>query len=321
MKVSVIVPVYNCIDELSRCVKSIVSQTYSELEIILVDDGSTDGSSALCDKLADRDARIKVIHQANKGASAARNAGLKTAVGDYITFVDSDDSMDEDLCGCLLDLAVQHNAEVSQCGYKRIDGADTKPVGNSGRVVVQNRDEALDCFLKGIMFTGSVWAKLYRSDLIKNIRFDEDLCINEDVLFNFKAFSQMKTSVFADLPKYNYYVRPGQSICFVTNRVKKIGDSCSVNRYMYTKLKGTRHEADAASRYIRTLRDRFLVCEPQKSQERRSTREEMAKVAKNCRKLDGRLKVTVFMIRFCPGLYKTVYKSYDKVRKPNWDVK
>lgn len=115
--ISVVVPVYNVKPYLSECVYSILNQKYSNLELILVDDGSTDGSGTMCDELSETDKRIKVLHIENGGPSAARNAGVKAAKGDYISFVDSDDIVSEDYLKILYENAVAFDADVSMCRY------------------------------------------------------------------------------------------------------------------------------------------------------------------------------------------------------------
>ena len=119
--ISVIVPVYNTEKFLKNCISSIANQTYKDLEIILVNDGSTDNSGKICDDFAQKDSRIKVIHQSNKGVGAARNAGLDVAKGAYIGFVDSDDILRPDMYEFLLNNLIVHNADISVCGVQKID--------------------------------------------------------------------------------------------------------------------------------------------------------------------------------------------------------
>ena len=118
--ISIIIPVYNVSKYLDKCVKSILLQTYSNLEIILVNDGSTDGSGVLCDELKKTDKRICVIHKPNGGLSDARNAGLDIATGDYIGFVDSDDYVEPDMFQILLENAMKYDADVSGCRYAEV---------------------------------------------------------------------------------------------------------------------------------------------------------------------------------------------------------
>ena len=118
--VSIIVPVYQVVDYVGVCVESLLRQTYKNLEILLVDDGSTDGSGEICDEYANRDNRIRVIHQENQGLSAARNTGLDQALGEYVAFVDSDDAVLPDFIETLYDLADRYQADIVACAYERV---------------------------------------------------------------------------------------------------------------------------------------------------------------------------------------------------------
>ena len=137
--ISVIVPVYNVASYLENCVKSILRQTYNNLEIILVDDGSTDGSGGLCDTLKNLDQRIKVVHKTNGGLSDARNAGMLIATGDYFGFVDSDDSIEPDMFELLLNNLNIYNADVSCCRFIRVwDDGEKQPIGDTHEIKVSD---------------------------------------------------------------------------------------------------------------------------------------------------------------------------------------
>lgn len=147
--ISVIVPVYKAEPYFDKCISSIANQTYTNMEIILVDDGSTDGSSELLDEIAGKDIRIKVVHKENGGVSSARNKGLELAHGEYISFVDSDDTLDPDMYETLISTAEQYNAAVAHCSYSRLTDSNQRPVGGSGKIFVQTGTEAQMCRLKG----------------------------------------------------------------------------------------------------------------------------------------------------------------------------
>lgn len=142
-KISVIIPVYNSEKFLDACIDSIVKQTYQNFEIILVDDGSTDDSPSLCDQYAAQDKRIKVIHQDNQGVSAARNNGLDLATGDLVSFIDSDDTLDEDMYELLVKLFEENSADITHCGYKHLVGDEVRLVHDTHEIIVQQHDEAL----------------------------------------------------------------------------------------------------------------------------------------------------------------------------------
>ena len=208
-KVSVIVPVYNMEKYLSRCVDSILSQTYADLEVILVDDGSKDSSAAICDQYAERDGRIKVVHKANGGLSSARNAGLDLATGDYIGFVDSDDYISPEMYSVLCHHIENSDCEIANVMYVRAD--------ENGRTtpskVPHNTDKEIEAeqFAKELMLhTGdvSVCTKLFRAELFKNIRFPEGK-LNEDLLFILDVLGRVRKIAFAAHVGYFYFTRSG----------------------------------------------------------------------------------------------------------------
>lgn len=175
--ISVIVPVYNRKETLERCVKSLLDQTFSELEIILVDDGSTDGSGAVCNALSREDIRIRVIHKENGGVSSARNAGIEAAKGEYLMFMDSDDYAELQMAEKLLESI--GDDDIAICGFHHhYQGRDIVRIPN---VPGQRGDENF-LSLYGQGFMNMPWNKLYRSELAG--RFDESLSLGEDLLFN-----------------------------------------------------------------------------------------------------------------------------------------
>ena len=204
-KVSVIVPVYNTLNYLKRCVDSICSQTYENLEIILVDDGSTDGTGELCDKLAGQDFRIRVYHKENGGASSARNLGLRNAVGDYVGFVDSDDYIDADVYKMMVELAVKKDYQAVQISRDERDED-----GNKLPDVCIPPENVRFCdsetFLKELLLHEadcSFCTKLIKRELFNKKEFPEGE-LNED----FKLLTVLLTQIdgIAILPKQGYHV-------------------------------------------------------------------------------------------------------------------
>lgn len=321
MKVSVIVPVYNCAPYIERCINSITQQTHKDIEVILVNDGSTDESGDLCDKAALQDDRIKVIHKQNGGVSAARNTGIENAGGDIITFVDADDSIDPEMYEILLKLMVEHGADIIHCGYKHIVRDEIRLINDTKNITVQNREDALNCLISGKLFTGSACSKLFRRDLLNGIRFDEKLKFNEDILFCFEAFSAANRIVFADHAFYNYYARIGESASFSEANNKVTEDACAVSGYMYRCAKGTPYESAAAERYIRSLSGQYRYCCKNDKKACREIRQKLKEVTTPAKIKDPKMRMTSLLIRRFPGIYRLVYSAYSSVRKPNWEVK
>lgn len=214
-RISIIVPIYNVAAELPRCVGSILRQTYSDLQVLLIDDGSTDGCGALCDAYAMEDPRVQVIHQAHKGVADARNVGVCASDGAYILFVDSDDYVEPDIVQKLRDALVGHNANVSVCNFHYDTAALTEGKERFADpmlvpdAVLTGRNILLDRILHADTTGWEVlWGKLYRADVIKTIRFPEGK-INEDSFVIHQIFLQCETVACISDPLYHYVIRPG----------------------------------------------------------------------------------------------------------------
>ncbi len=321
MKISVIIPVYNCKKYISECLDSIINQTYKNLQIIIVDDGSTDGSEEICKLWAGKDNRIEVIHQKNKGVSAARNTGMKRMRGDLVSFIDADDTLDLDMYELLVTLMEKYEADISHCGYKHLVGEEVRLVYDTRKILIQKREEALECLVGGKLFVGSLWNKLYKVELLDNLFFDEHIKINEDILFNYQVFCRANRIVFADYAKYNYIAHKNSSACFVTSDLKKISDSCKVNEYIYKHSRETKLFSIAAERYMRSLSGYYRICSQAKNkEERRRIRNRIWEVYCSNSKIGKSMKTTAILLRFFPGIYTNLYRIYDKLRKPNWEV-
>lgn len=211
--ISVIVSVYNIKEYLPRCVESILSQTYRNLEIILVDDGSEDGSGAICDEYAAKDGRVKVIHKENAGPSGARNAGLREATGQYIGYVDGDDSIMPKMYERMLNALIAHKVPVAICRYRQV-GKGAKNVPATEAVVPLSRTEALEFYICGhkqYQLVPAVWNKLYEREVLKDIRFVPKKQ-SEDIMYTTEVFCRMNGCVYLDTPYYNYTVDRQRSI-------------------------------------------------------------------------------------------------------------
>ncbi len=324
MKISVIVPVYNCEPYVARCVRSIMAQTHTDLEIICIDDGSSDGSGEILDALALEDKRLRVVHQANAGASAARNAGIDLATGDFITFVDSDDAIEPDMYETLLSLFTDESIDIAHCGYMRVypDGS-TKDVNGTGKLVSQDRYEASKCLLLGSLFVGSMCNKLYKAHLFSDVRLDTTVAINEDVLANAELFSRANRLVFLDVGKYLVYERVG-SASSVTKEHKKLSDSVHAAEKMLSIYKNTPAEAAAEERLInlQTGLYRWYVMNSVKNshQERKELAARIDNALNTHTDIPARQYMNYKLMRYLPSLYRIVYTVYDRIRVPNWDV-
>ena len=203
--ISVIVPVYNTERYLNVCVESILRQTCADLELILIDDGSSDRSPQICDEWAERDARVTVIHRENGGASAARNSGLRIASGEYIAFVDSDDWIEESMLARLVGLIAEHQADMCVCELRVVHGKKPGRRNAKRRTELWGRRECLDRFfrLHGEEDTHRVCGGIFAKSLLKDFSFCEGR-MNEDVLACYQLAARCRRAVYTNEAFYNY---------------------------------------------------------------------------------------------------------------------
>lgn len=211
--ISVIVSIYNVQDYVEKSVQSVCSQTYENLEIILVDDGSTDNSGKICDKLAGKDERIKVIHKANGGLSSARNEGIKAATGKYIAFVDGDDWIDESMYEDMLRAIQTFDTDLAVCNYKEVSKSGIRDTSTDAVTVFEGR-ETLKVFIEedeAYQMQNAAWNKLYKRSLMGDLRFPEGKLF-EDIAYTTKLLAKSKKSVYVDKAYYNYIFDRSDSI-------------------------------------------------------------------------------------------------------------
>ena len=205
-KVSIIIPVYNVEDYLCECVNSIISQELTDIEIILVDDGSTDLSGKMCDDFAKIDSRVRVIHKENGGLSSARNAGIDICKGDYVGFVDSDDVVSKEMFFCLYELSQELSADIAICSYSKFTDTVDFPVSTNNDYEVLNHEIALKELFKGEKYFVTSWDKIYKRELFNDIRFPNGK-IHEDMFTTYKLFDLSNTVVYTKKILYGYRIR------------------------------------------------------------------------------------------------------------------
>jgi len=203
--VSVVIPVYQTEKYLWHCAQSVIGQSYKNIEIILVDDGSTDKSPGICDNLARMDGRVRVIHQENGGISSARNTGLRHARGEYVAFLDSDDFLHRHFIGYLLSLCRKHRAQLAACGLYRGSGGDFEGISMKGKSAVYSGKEAI---LSRRVKSGVV-GKLYKRELFDGLAFPVSDHFNyEDEALIYKLLYRSGQVVVTKKPLYYYYQNP-----------------------------------------------------------------------------------------------------------------
>jgi glycosyltransferase involved in cell wall biosynthesis len=211
-KISIIVPVYNTAKYLPRCLNSIIGQTYTNLEIILVNDGSTDNSLMIIKEYAAKDTRINVIDINNGGQGRARNKGLDACTGDYIMFCDSDDWYDLDICEHLINALKSGDYDFAMCGIRRINGIGIvlKKYFEYNNMLEIQQDEILKRFFIDDKLLSQVCNKIYTKKLFDNLRYPEGI-FYEDRFISVDLFLRTKTAIFTGKVKYNYFIRQGST--------------------------------------------------------------------------------------------------------------
>ena len=208
--ISVVVPVYNVRTYLEKCFDSVAGQSYRNLEIILVDDGSTDGSGELCEELAGRDNRVRVIHKKNGGLGSARNAGIDAAKGEILSFVDSDDWIEPGMYDTMTEIMHRENAQIIACGIKRVSEAGEVSFyqDNLEERRVFTREEALIELPKNERLSNSMCNKLFRRETIKGLHINEHI-FYEDNPFTPQCFARAERVAYTAEPFYCYFERSG----------------------------------------------------------------------------------------------------------------
>lgn len=322
--ISVIVAVYNIEEYLPRCVDSILAQTWSDLQIILVDDGSTDGSGRICDEYAERDGRILVIHKENGGLSDARNAGLEKASGKYTGFVDGDDWIEPDMYRAMYEACEKEGAQIAACRYRQITktGVIDASAGNS---VSLSKTEALEVYLCGddrYQIYNSVWSKLFLSSLIRDMRFPVGKN-SEDIMFTTKAFCQMERLVYLDTAYYNYVLDREGSIMNEKAGERRLRDEIPFWREQiaYLRESGLQELSDKAA-YHFYRRMLFYYIDFMGRKATRGYAEEIAGQLKSEKDTIAAVyakdyvaagdKARMKLMLRMPGVYYRVVKLYDK---------
>ena len=250
--VSIIVPVYNVEQYLQRCLDSLVNQTYYNIEIILINDGSTDNSLKILKHYADKDPRVVLVNKENEGISTTRNLGVETATGEYLTFVDSDDWLELDTIEKMYDKAIQEQCQLVMCSYTRsYQNKELRKAIDLKSDYLFNEQETKEMVLRKIIgpineelahpenldSLVTVWGKLYKTSVIKdhNIKFlDTTLIGTEDLLFNVEVFLYLKNSFFINLPLYHYW--KGNETSFTSSHNRNLNEKWKKRDEVITNL-------------------------------------------------------------------------------------
>ena len=321
--ISVIIPAYNIENFLPKTLDSVLAQTYSKLEIIVVNDGSKDGTAGVLDAYAARDSRIRAIHKENGGVTSARLRGLAEATGDYIGFVDGDDFIEPQMYQRLMENLRIHNADISHCGYKMMfPNGQIYYYHNTGKLVVQEGPQGCADLLQGQFIEPGLVNKLYRRNLFEGLAdwIDSSIRINEDLLMNFYLFRQASICVFEDICPYHYVLRAGSAATSTLNR-HKLADPLQVRKILLKETENIPQWNSIVQQHwvyqlitaaTRPLGGQKELIKPHRRAARKELRQNLGKILKG-NACGSKTKLMALWTAVWPGSYTFVHTVYAKL--------
>lgn len=317
--ISVIIPVYNVEEYLCRCVDSVLDQTYRNTEILLVDDGSPDNCPAICDEYARQDARVRVLHQENKGLSGARNAGIDVAKGQWLAFVDSDDYLAPDFLERLLETCERTGSDLSVCRWEYVRGEKIPEHGTGETRVYTGREMLANLYLPDGAYFVVAWNKLYRRELFEEIRYPLGK-IHEDEATTYRIYDKVRKAAYVDRSLYGYFVTPvsitrgfnPRRMDWVTAVAERI-DFFEEKGYRELMVPGLQALADGSIDIYFGMRDQLPGSEKQQEEIQTLIREGLRRV-KKYGKFPLRTEIGYRLFLACPGLYR---RLLNRVKSEN----
>ena len=320
--VSIIVPVFNVENYMKKCLDSVINQTYKNIEILLIDDGSKDSSGKICDEYSKKDKRIKIFHKENGGLSSARNYGIEKATGEYLTFIDSDDTLEVDYIEYLYNLITKYDTDLSICPYTVIINETKKyDFGKKYKEEVLNTEQALTRMLCEEGFTVSACAKLYKKELFDDIRYPlNKLC--EDNGTTYKTIMKCNKIAYGNESKYNYFKRPN-SIMTSKFNIKRMDlieltdIMCNDIEKKYPSIINACDKRRIHSRF--SILRQMINCDLNK-EEKEKQKEIIKYLKKNKRKVfknkefNKRDKAAILSLMLGKHAFKISWNIYDKIR-------
>lgn len=317
--ISVIVPVYNVAADLPRCLDSILAQVYSRIEIVAVDDGSSDESGTILDNYAAKYSNIRVIHKENGGVTSARLRGVQEASGEWIGFVDGDDEIEPDMYDRLMASAKKHSADISHCGYRMVfEDGRVNYFHNTGVVETHDRTRGLQELLSGQRIEPGLCNKLFRKELFQGWEMDNSIQINEDLLMNYYLFSNAAVSIFDDWCPYHYIVRRTSASRAMLNP-HKIYDPIRVKEIIRQAAPAD-IQAEARRAYINTCISTYhtlLFAGARYRADRRKVRDLLRQEKAAFSLLGTKRAVMARLIVQAPVLYQPIYGIYCRFFQKN----
>lgn len=318
--ISVIVPIYNVEAYLEKCINSIICQSYRNLEIILVNDGSTDNSQKICEEYKKKDSRIKVIHKENGGLSDARNCGLEIATGEYIAFLDSDDWIDEELYSTLYNLIKKYNADISICSFKNVFSEDEKLNRINNEYVYDNIEALNRLYTKEGTQMVVAWNKLYKRKILSNMKFPkgkihEDAFLIPRLLYNAKRIAYIEK----ELIYYRYTPNSITNSKFNIKRLDYLEALDNTNNFFKEKKLDELYLRGVVSEIESMLTFALYVQGLEKNEKDNIINEFIIKIREKesiiNESINKKTKMKINLFKLSPKLYVNMYLYKDRIKK------
>ena len=309
-----------------KTLDSICAQTYKNLEIIVVDDGSTDGTKQAIERAKEKDSRIKAIYKENEGVTKTRLRGVQEASGEWIGFVDADDYVLPQMYEKLHALAKEHNADIAHCGYKMVLGERELLHYGTKKLIVQDNERGLCDLIEGDFIEPSLCTKLFKSNIVKELlssgEMDTSIRNTEDLLMNFYLFRLSEKSVFFDECYYEYLVRAGSATTAWEDEEKLVAP-LKVLRQIFEKSRNCVLAHQFAEKRLVAQLIRVSTLKVKKDNDlyaycieaKKELNERLPEIRKG--NYSKKMKVLSFLAAKCEPLYRLVYRCYVKIKKPN----
>lgn len=319
-KISVIIPAYNIENEISRCLNSVLKQTYKNIEIIVVDDGSSDRTLEILKLYEQKYDNVIVVHQENQGVFSARLNGIKRATGKWIGFVDGDDEIEEEMYCSLMKNAMEYQADISHCGYAMDFPDRTDLYYGTDRIIYQDNHMGLKDLLSGIFIEPALVNKLYRKNLIDGIEnekgLDSTIRINEDLLMNFYLFKKAKKAIYYDKCYYHYIIRKNSASTSKINKNKLEDPKKVLMILLFETKEDPELNQIVEERYVRylvgiatmSLSENPNLIRPYRLNARKELRKGLKRYVNS--ELSKRLKILAIWAALFPSLYRKVHEIY-----------
>ena len=316
--ISIIVPVYNVEKYLKRCIDSIILQKYKNIEILLIDDGSTDDSGKICDEYATKDSRIRVFHKKNGGLSSARNYGIRESCGKYISFVDSDDYIDENMLFDMYSIATNKKSKIVSCSFKFVyDNGKEITKQNPISEKKYNFSDSIKEMNKFDLFDMSVCTKLFYKELFADIKFPEGK-LSEDYFVMYKLLEKGNGLYFVSKPYYNYFQRTNSIT--KSKRINHDFERAAYEQMIYIENKYPDLKNIVRAAYLSsnlTVYDFYLKnrvkCPKNKLSEFKRNVKENYKYVKLANMYGLKKNIQFLLFMYCVPLYNFIFKLYKRI--------